>query len=165
MQPVPAGRLTQAPNPPLPRPTVKWCGMKFLEVNYLAVLVCAVVIFILGALWYSPLLFAKRWMALMGITEEHIKAASSKSMPLMYLTVFLCGLLTAYIMAIVVNHLPGHGALHGALIGAGCWLGFAGATSFGTSLFSLKPKQLWLINSGYNLVCFVIAGVILSIWR
>jgi hypothetical protein len=30
---------------------------------------------------------------------------------------------------------------------------------------AMKPKQLWLINSGYNLVSFFIAGVILAVWR
>jgi len=32
-------------------------------------------------------------------------------------------------------------------------------------LFSMQPQLLWLINSGYNLVSFVIAGVILALWR
>ena len=50
-------------------------------------------------------------------------------------------------------------------IGALAWLGFAGATSFGTALFSGKPKALWLIDSGFNLVSFIVAGVILTIWR
>jgi hypothetical protein len=51
------------------------------------------------------------------------------------------------------------------MLGFGCWLCFAGASSFGTALFSMKPLQLWLINSGYNLVSFVIAGVILAVWQ
>jgi len=139
--------------------------MDLFQVNYLAVLTSGVVIFILGGLWYSPLLFAKKWMALMGITEADIKAASSKSMPLQYLTVFFCGLVTSWVLAIVEKRVENPSALDGALIGGLCWLGFAGATSFGTALFSMKPKQLWLINSGYNLVCFLVAGVILAVWR
>lgn len=139
--------------------------MELPQVNYLAVLTCGVVIFILGGLWYSPLLFAKKWMALMGITEADIKAAAKKSMPIQYLTVFICGLFSAWVLAVVVNHFQNLSAPRGAMIGAFCWLGFAGATSFGTALFSMKPKQLWLINSGYNLVSFVIAGVILAVWR
>ena len=38
-----------------------------VHVNYLAVLVAAVVVFILGWLWYSPLLFYKPWMRLRGL--------------------------------------------------------------------------------------------------
>jgi hypothetical protein len=44
-------------------------------------------------------------------------------------------------------------------------VGFAAATSLATTLFSAQPKALWLINSGYNLVSFVIAGIILALWR
>ena len=45
-----------------------------------------------------------------------------------------------------------------------CWLAFAGATSYTTALFSARPKQLWLIDSGYNLVSFIVAGVIIALW-
>ena len=133
-------------------------------VNNAAVLVSGVVIFVLGGLWYSPLLFAKRWMALIGKTEEELRA-NAGSVPISYLLVFACGVLTAYAMALVVGNFATAGSLDGAIIGALCWVGFAGATSFGTALFSGKPKALWLIDSGFNLVAFVIAGVILATWR
>ena len=72
-------------------------------VNNIAVLVSGVVIFMLGGLWYSPVLFAKRWVALTGRTEEELKA-SAGSMPVSYLYVFLCGLLTAWVMALVIGN-------------------------------------------------------------
>jgi hypothetical protein len=138
--------------------------MSFPIVNNVAVLVAGVVIFLLGGLWYSPALFAKRWVALIGKSEEELKA-NVGNMPLSYLSVFLCGLATAWIMALVVGNFAPATTVDGALIGALCWLGFAGATSFGTALFSGKPKALWLIDSGFNLAAFVIAGVILAAWR
>jgi hypothetical protein len=54
---------------------------------------------------------------------------------------------------------------YGALIGFMSWLGFAATSSYATALFSGKPKQLWLIDSSYNLVSFVLAGMILAVWR
>jgi hypothetical protein len=140
--------------------------MHFPEVNYLAVLVSGVVLFVLGGLWYSPVLFAKKWMALMCVTEAEIKASSAKEqMPVRYVAVFLCALVTSLGLAVLTKHFEPHTVLHGLMLGFGCWLCFAGATSFGTALFSMKPLQLWLINSGYNLVSFVIAGVILAVWQ
>jgi hypothetical protein len=50
------------------------------HLNYLAVLGTALVGFMLGWLWYSPLLFAKAWMAEMKITEATMKAAAEKGM-------------------------------------------------------------------------------------
>ena len=134
------------------------------EINWIAVVVAAVACFLLGGLWYSPVLFAKRWVALIGKSEAELKA-SAGSMPMSYLVVLLCGLVTAWVMALVVGNFAPASAVDGALIGALCWLGFAGATSYGTALFSGKPKALWLIDSGFNLVSFIVAGVILAVWR
>jgi hypothetical protein len=139
--------------------------MQLPPVNYLAVLTSAVVIFLLGGLWYSPVLFARKWMSLMGKTEAELKADSSGSMPLMYLLAFICGLLTSWVLAVLLNHFLDLTALRGAMVGALCWVGFAAPTSFATTLFSGTPKRLWLINSTYNLISFILAGIILAVWR
>ena len=68
-------------------------------------------------------------------------------------------------MALLVSHFRMSGYSAGVHVGVLAWLGFAGATSFGTAIFSGKPKALWLIDSGFNLVSFIVAGVILSLWR
>ncbi|HUQ81469.1 MAG TPA: DUF1761 domain-containing protein [Gemmatimonadaceae bacterium] len=138
--------------------------MSLPVVNNVAVLVCGAVIFALGGLWYSPVLFAKRWVALIGKSEEELKA-NAGSMPMSYLMVLLCGLVTAYVLALVVGNFAPGSAVDGAIVGAICWLGFAATTSFGTGLFAGKPKALWLIDSGFNLVSFAVAGIILAVWR
>jgi hypothetical protein len=141
----------------------------FPAINYLAVLVAAIVIFLLGGLWYSPVLFAKRWIALQNKTEDQMRAeAAGANMPLMYFAALVCAFLQAWVMSAVIGHIGGGnaiGAHHGAILGALLWLGFAGSTSYATALFSGKPKQLWLIDSMYNLVSFVLAGIILAVWR
>ena len=143
--------------------------MHYPPINWLAILVAAIVIFALGGLWYSPILFAKRWIALQGRTEEQMRAqAASANMPLMYASAFVTGLLVAWAMAMVFAHIANDmpmNAAHGALLGFILWLGFAASTSYATALFSGKPRQLWLIDSAYNLVSFVLAGIILAVWR
>ncbi|MDP9360750.1 MAG: DUF1761 domain-containing protein [Acidobacteriota bacterium] len=138
--------------------------MPFPQVNYLAILVSGVVIFTLGGLWYS-VLFKKPWVALMGISEEKMKEGSGGAMPFLFLMSFLCGLLSAYILAIVINHFAPFSLVRGAMVGTLCWVGFAAPSSFATAIFSMTPKRLWFINSAYNLVSFVVAGMILSVWR
>jgi len=143
--------------------------MHYPAINYLAVLVAAIVIFALGGLWYSPALFAKRWMALQNRTEEQMRAQmATANMPLMYLTAFICAFIQAWVMAMVIGHMSQvaeMGVAHAAIFSALLWLGFAATTSYATALFSGKPKQLWFIDSTYNLVSFVIAGIILAVWR
>ena len=140
------------------------------NINILAVLLTGVVIFVLGGLWYSPLLFAKPWTRMMGKTEEEMKAymatpKAKREMPLMYGMALVTALVIAWAMAVMVNHFPPVTVLRGVEVGIVCWLGFAAATSFATCMFSMQPKALWLINSGYNLVSFVLAGAILAAWR
>jgi len=139
--------------------------MHLPHLNWLAVIVSAVAIFILGGLWYSKALFASKWIALMGITEEQMKAKPSAPMPVLLLQALVCSFLISVVMALIINHFPPYNAGHGAIVGAVCWLGFAASTSYATAVFSMQPKGLWLINSGYNLVSFVIAGAILGVWR
>ena len=135
-------------------------------INYLAVLVAGVVIFMLGGLWYSPVLFAKPWIALQGRTMEEMQASSGgKMMPIMYLQALLCGLLISFAMAILIGRIPVVHVMGGVKLAILCWVGFAAVTSYATYLFSMKSKSLWLIDSGYNLVSFVLAAVILAAWR
>ena len=42
-------------------------------INYLAFLVSAVIFFIIGGLWYSPLMFANPWIKAMGFSDEKLK--------------------------------------------------------------------------------------------
>jgi hypothetical protein len=137
-----------------------------------AVFVAGLVIFLLGGLWYSPALFAKRWVGLQGRTEEQVRAqAASANMPLMYLSAFICSLIIAWAMNVLANHfMPdtivpvSSWIVRGAKLGLFCWFGFVAPTSYAMALFSMKPKQLWLIDSGYNLVSFMIAGMVLMGW-
>jgi hypothetical protein len=142
------------------------------EVNYLAVFVAAIVLFALGGLWYSPVLFSKRWIALQGRTEEQIRADVARSnMPVMYLQAFLTALIISWGMAVVANAFVPSGpratanwVWRGAKLGFFCWFVFVLPTTYATALFSMKPKQLWLIDAGYNLVSFVLAGAIILGW-
>lgn len=74
-------------------------------------------------------------------------------------------LLLGHMAAVVDPSVMNINTAHGAIFGFTCWLGFAAPTSYATALFSGKPKQLWLIDSAYNLVSFVLAGAILAVWR
>jgi len=138
--------------------------MHLPQVHYPAVLAGGVLIFVLGGLWYSPVLFAKKWIALIGKTEEELKAGSGAA-PVLFVFAFLCGLLASWGMAVVLNHFAPVDVSRGALVGLFCWVGFTGPSSFANAIFSMKPKALWAIDSGYNLVSFVLAGMLLSIWK
>ena len=129
------------------------------DVNYLAVVLAALSAFILGGLWYSPLLFAKAWVRLNGFNEEEMK--KNANMAMIFGGAFLCNLICAFVFAWVARGGMadiGDGASFGFAIGLGI-VGF----SFGLNyLFERRPFALWLINAGYFTLQFVIFGVILA---
>jgi hypothetical protein len=45
-----------------------------ITINYLGILICGVLHQVLGALWYSPMLFGRPWLKAMGKSEEEVKA-------------------------------------------------------------------------------------------
>lgn len=126
------------------------------DVNYFAVGIAAVAAFMLGGLWYSPLLFAKKWMAYIGDCGDQPKG----SMAMIFGGAFLLNLVAAATFAMFVGHGLGWrgGALYGLIAGL-CWV----AGSFGLSyLFERRPLGLWLINGGYHTLQFTLFGAILG---
>lgn len=126
------------------------------EVNYLAILLAALSGFLIGGLWYSPALFANRWMALSGQSEETLK---SGSMAMIFGGAFVLNLIAAWALAKFASDMtPMVAALHGLGIGL-CFV----ATSLGVSyLFERRPLGLWLINAGYFVVNFTAMGAIIG---
>lgn len=127
------------------------------HVNLLAVLLCGVASLVLGGLWYSPVLFAKPWQRLAGISDDQLKGGN---MPLIFGSAFVLSLIAAYVFGMFLG--PAMGLHASALAGfaAGlCWV----AASFGINyLFERKPLNLWLINGGYHTIQFTLFGLILG---
>ena len=132
------------------------------EVNYLAVLVAAVAAFILGSIWYSPMLFSKPWQAENIMTMEKHKANPPAMGPLLA-TAFACALIAAFAMAVLLvtpqHHSLTIGLKRGFAAGV-CWL----ATSFGSSYaFEARTLRHWMINAGYYVVQFTLMGAVLGL--
>ena len=132
------------------------------KLNYLAILVSAVIWWIIGALWYSPVLFGNAWMQITGMTAE---MAAGMSPLLIYAMPLIAYLIACYVLAHAVVYAKATSAGTGALVGFWNWLGFVGAIMFVTVGFQNKPFTLWLIDAGYDLVGLLIAGIILAIWK
>lgn len=134
--------------------------MELPPINYLAVLAAAVSAFVLGGLWYSPVMFAKKWMAYNGLADCDGQQAAKGNMGLIFGGAFLLSVIAAYLFALVVMFDDWQtGAIAGAITG----LGFA-ATSFGISyLFEQRPFGLWLINGGYHVLQFTLYGIVLGL--
>jgi len=131
------------------------------QVNWLAVIVSAIVMFGLGALWYSPMLFARQWAKAAGVNMETMPR---QGIPLVMVGAFVLTLLMAANLAFFIQGqgLPLWGAV-GAAVAAG--LGWATFSVWILSLFEQRPFAYVLINGGYLTVGFALMGLILGLWH
>ncbi len=132
------------------------------NVNFWAVLVAAIASYIIGSLWYSPVLFGKVWAYYMGLTPEKMKASG---MGKTYVGSFITTLVMAYVLAHFIILGGAGNVAAGAQIAFWIWLGFVATVAMGSIFWENKAKKLYLINVGYSLVSLVVMGVILALWR
>jgi hypothetical protein len=130
------------------------------EINILAVLAAGASSMILGALWYSPVLFGKAWSAASGVTEAQAKSANmAKTMG----GAFVLVLIGAAVFAMFLGPRPAPMFATAAGLSAGlCWV----AGSFGINyLFEQRSLRLFLINGGYHTLQYTLIGLVLGLWH
>ena len=132
--------------------------MNFGQLNVWAILAAAVSAFVVGGLWYSPVLFGKAWERANGFGE------SPSPKPSVYLVSFLLTLVMAVNLAFYLAD-PKTTAAFGAI--AGFLAGF-GWSAMGLAIVALFEQRSWrysLINGGYLTVALTLMGLILGAWR
>lgn len=132
-----------------------------VTINYVAILVTVIVNMILGALWYSPVLFANAWMKEIGKKMDDLKGGASTG----YIIAVVADIVMAYVMAHFVKYAGATTAAAGAMTGFWLWLGFVAAVMAMSYVFEGRSAKLFWINAGLNLVTFVVTGTILAVWR
>jgi len=137
--------------------------MHHLHFNHWALLVSALILWFLGATWYSPALFVKPWMAALGITPDPAK--KGKGMILGMISSFIGDLILSLVLAHMVIWSGADSFGLGSLIGFIVWLGFFVAPNFPQGIYEGRPFKLFAINNGYWLVGLLICGGLLAVWR
>src|SRR6266542_4389481 len=126
--------------------------MPTTNVNILAVVVAAVATFLLGAVWYSPVLFAKQWVHAHGYTPEKVEEMKKKGVTRAYAVAAVCYLVMAYVLALLASYTQATSLAQGLWLGFLVWLGFAatlGRTANGVQLArTLRLKDLIFIVVG-----------------
>ncbi len=137
-----------------------------MEINYLAVIVAALVSMVLGFLWYAPFLFGKKWMAT--LPQETVKKIEEGNKKNMGPTIFLAlvgSFATAYVLAYMLGSMSESiDWMRGAQVGFLMWLGFAFPFVLGGVLWEKKSWTSFWVNVPYYLVAFVVMGMIIGAW-
>lgn len=132
--------------------------------NWLAIVVAAVAAFLIGGLWYSPLLFAKQWMVANLIPTDQMETMKATA-PRAYAVSVVCFLVMAFVLEMFIDHM-GENTLTGGLnVGFHAWLGFAATIGLTANMYSNKPLKAYFIDAGYQLVYMLVMGAVLGAWR
>jgi len=136
-----------------------------MKINYAAVVVSAIVYWVLGGIWYSPILFGNKFIEIMRWSPEQLARIQNEGAGWQLALAFLGSLVAAYVLAHIVRYTSGESAMDGAKTGLWLWLGFIVTTNLNTVFFEFRPLGLYLINIGYHLVGFLAMGALLAVWR
>ena len=131
------------------------------NINWIAVVAAAVSTFLLGGLWYSPVMFGRVWASANKLTEVDL---ASGNMAKIFGFSFVFSFLMAANLAAFLSDSKTTTTWGGA---AGFLAGF-GWVALAIAVIALFERRSWtyiLINGGYMTVSFVVMGLILGSWR
>lgn len=137
-----------------------------MEINYTLVVVAAVVQFVLGAVWHSPLMFGKMWMSIMEVShysKEELQKMQKTMMPFMGLQ-FVLTLITTFCLANVIAMGkmvdPNYSVYMGAFW---TWFGFMMPVSVSGVIFGSTKRHNWTKQIGIMLGMQLV-GIMLAAW-
>ncbi len=139
--------------------------MIFMEISYVGIAVAAILQFVFGAVWYTPV-FGKVWGKIHGfdkVPKEKQKEMMKKMPPLLALQLFVT-VVTTVVLAVLLTFMNDQNPYFVAGL---CWLGFIVPTQVGAVLFGgTEPR--WVVTklsimAGAALGCMMIGAAVLSV--
>ena len=132
-------------------------------INWLSIVVAAIVPMLVGFVWYNPKVFGAGWMKAAGLTEADAKKGNMA-------VIFGVSLVLSFLMSIyILFNVDGPGQegvydsfRHGAFHGAAMALMLATPVMVTNALFEQKSLRYMLYNIGFWLVSLALMGGVLD---
>lgn len=138
-----------------------------ITVNYWAIIVGAILSMVIGAIWYGPI-FGKKWMEIVGVDpndKETLAKMQKSAMPL-YFIQFLLTLFQVLVLAHLIADTKLVGGLERSLW---IWAAFIIPTLAGAVMWTNDSGRIkWMrfnIQGGYQLIIFIVFGLLLQLWK
>jgi uncharacterized protein DUF1761 len=130
------------------------------SVNYLAVIVAAIVAVVIGFIWYAPPVFGTRWMAMIGKTQAELGQPGPS-----FALAIVAALVNAGVLVVLARSTHAATIGDGIVLGILAWLGFMGTITLAQGLFEKRPLNLWLLNNAHNVIVQALMGAIVAAWH
>ena len=139
--------------------------MKNIRLNWLAILVVAIVSFLFEAIWFT--VFMNQWLEGIGRTKEWLITASTTTVTprLQYATALICSIVAATILSIAIQATGEQTTLRGVLCAILIWIGFIATSWAKEYIFEVRTVEIFAINTGYSLIDLMIIGAIVGAWK
>lgn len=133
-----------------------------VRINYLAVLVSALVYFAMQAVWFT--VFMKEWLAGIGKTADELHQEGA-SVVMAYVIGFVGALVMAAAISWFTQMTGKQTMIRGVLVGIVAWIGFVLTTWSAEYAFEQKGLRVLAINTGISLIGMVVMGAIQGAWK
>ncbi len=139
--------------------------MFFGNLNYIIIIIAAVVGMGLGVVWHAPFVFGRLWLKYAGWTPEHLSSKKAKqSMLAVHGAMTISMLVQAFILAGLFNSLVIVGFNAMLLVGLCVWVGFVVPAKLADYLYGGDSWQYLLIEAGYQLAAILLMSLIIGIF-
>lgn len=132
--------------------------MNFADVSILAIILAVAANMVIGALWYSPILFANVWLKALGKNMEDINPEGAK---IGYGLTTIGGIFTAVVLSLFIDLLDTVTILDGALFGFLIGL-IAAFRELSPTFFESRNYTLFFISAGFHIVALTVMGIIIA---
>ncbi len=134
------------------------------EINWVAVVIAGLVYFAIGAVWYSPLLFAGAWQRSIGWDSQRPPPETSW---MTYVVPLLAYLVMAAAVGIIARATASDTFVEGIILGLVVGIGLSLMHTLVDATFDPNKPQPWVwfaINGTYHALGLIIVAVIVSVW-
>ena len=134
------------------------------EINYWAVLLATVSSMVVGAVWYAPGVFGRRWAKLAHVDLDNPSRGPLWPMVATVLVSFGTAWVLAGASAIAWHFYEGSFFAATFVTAILLWGGFTGARFTTHDAFEGRPTQLTTLNIAHELVTVAVMAVIIGVW-
>lgn len=127
--------------------------------NWLAIIVAAIVFFGLAAVWYQPRVMGRKWMEAAGV-----KPPDAGPNPMVFAGVLVAYFIMATVLAMIARGVGASSFGDGLTLGLATGIAFVAAQACVNVTFEGRSKSLVLVNGGIGVIGHVVMAVIVTVW-
>ncbi len=138
--------------------------LAIVPLNWLAILMAAIVSMVIWYFWYSPSLFGKAWMKSIGMKKDSMPRKTNTKTIMGYVYMFVGTVISVLVISILIHAFGITTFSSAAELALLFWVGSVAIVKLGDVLWEGKKFNYYVINIMYYLVSWIVASWILVTW-